>query len=212
LLPWGDRSYLTRIPHEGGEVLRRTIAGDPGAGNTREVAEYNMAYAQFLRHMDGPTPPRITRVDVYESPGPAARFARERARMAAAGAPSDETWVFHGTARPETAERIMLEGFRVGGTPGVPVANGAVHGSGVYAARGPAIPAAYAAGAGQVVLARALSGRRTLRAEEGGDSWEPTEDWMVIRRAEQLLPVYLIHFHFPPAPAGSGGTGGCAVM
>ena len=59
-----------------------------------------------------------------------------------AGKPIDQQWVFHGTA-PEKVHSICAEGFKVGGEGGVAITNGAVHGHGVYTAKGPKTPMGY---------------------------------------------------------------------
>jgi hypothetical protein len=222
-------------------VVRYELRGDPGNGDTREVREYNMAFGQFLRLHSGPgsRQPRVTRVDVYENAPLAAKFARERERLLRAGAPVGETWVFHGTSPVDNVVSIMCDGFKVGGcADGVPVANGAAYGSGVYTAKGPNTPMCYGRKTGQVILARALQGRRGAAAPAPGgsgaagpDSWEPRGDWVVFRGGEQLLPVYVVHYDSDdvrPASAASsaqwaqpaphnvkpagGPTKGCEVM
>ena len=88
------------------------------------------------------------------------RFEAKRAELAAAGKPINEIWVFHGTSTQQNIDNIVSSGFRVGGTDGVPIANGAVHGNGVYAATGPATPMkTYAGGTSKVILCRALPGK-----------------------------------------------------
>jgi hypothetical protein len=233
-MAWGSATGC-RVIRAG--IVRYELRGDPGHGDTREVREYNMAFGQCLRLHSGPGSGflNITGVDVYENAPLAARFARERGRLLRAGAPVGETWVFHGTGTADNVVSIMCDGFKVGGsTDGIPIVNGAVHGKGVYTAKGPNTPMSYGRRTGQVILARALQGRRGAVAPPlgggglaGPDSWEPTGDWVVFRGGEQLLPVYVVHYnsdvHTSPAPqpasqagqAGSSAQAGpkkCAVM
>ena len=72
-------------------------------------------------------------------------------------------------------------------------------GKAVYTAIGPNTPMRY--GAQQcVIMARALPGNHSTYAPRTGtdrhDSWSdgPGSDWLILKRAEQLLPVYVLHF------------------
>ena len=88
------------------------------------------------------------------------RFEAKRAALAAAGKPTNEIWVFHGTASQQNIDSIISGGFRVGGVDGHPIANAAVHGNGVYTATGPATPmGSYAGHTSKVILCRALPGK-----------------------------------------------------
>ena len=97
----------------------------------------------------------------------------------------------------EGINAIISGGFKVGGRDGIPIANGAAHGNGVYTATGPATPMqSYAGGTSQVILARALPGRQGARDAAGGaDMWRPRRDWAVFADAASLLPVYVVRFH-----------------
>ena len=92
------------------------------------------------------------------------RFEAKRAALAAAGKPTNEIWVFHGTASQQNIDSIISGGFRVGGVDGHAIANAAVHGNGVYTATGPATPMGrtYAGHTSQVILCRALPGKTGL--------------------------------------------------
>ena len=164
--------------------------------------EFNMAYGQFLRLMKAGEKPwdaqvKIVQVDVYDNPLLAERFQNELISLSARGRPLEEDWVFHGTGSADNVQRIMLEGFKVGGIDGIPMSNGAKHGNGVYTAKGPDTPMMYGKETGLVILARALRGRRSQRAGTAGydsDSWEPSGDWVVFQRGQQLLPIYVVHY------------------
>jgi len=101
-------------------------------------------------------------------------------------------WVFHGTPQKENIESICVSGFKVGGQ-GVGIAHGAAYGKGVYTAKGPSTPLGYGQDAKAVILCKALSGKRGNKAEEH-DSWAPNQDWLIFKTAEQLLPVYVLHY------------------
>lgn len=103
-----------------------------------------------------------------------------------------------GTSSAATVKSIVEGGFIVGGEGGVAIANGAVHGNGVYTATGPTDPMVYGKDTGCVILCRGLIGRQTKgdKGALGGDSWVANghEDWMIFRTAQQLLPKYLVFF------------------
>ena len=82
----------------------------------------------------------MTEVLVCENERVRERFEAKRAALVAAGKPGDEIWVFHGTPSQAGIDAIISGGFKVGGTDGIPIANGAAYGNGVYTATGPATP------------------------------------------------------------------------
>ena len=103
--------------------------------------------------------------------------------------------VFHGTATQAAIDTIISGGFKVGGTEGIAIANGAVHGRGVYTATGPATPMqSYAGSTSQVILCRALPGQEGPRDSNGVDMWRPRRDWAVFADAASLLPMYVVRF------------------
>ena len=90
----------------------------------------------------------------------------------------------------------MAGGFKVGGHD-VALAHGALHGHGIYTAKGPDTPMDYAgvASSEYVILARALPGAIGVGAGEAScDCWEPEQDWAIFRSGSQLLPVYVVRF------------------
>ena len=201
-LKWNQSTTCIRM---NGGVSKYTIV-DPGASFSKELAEYNMAFAQFSRLVEG-FRPKIDKIDVYENPVLEANFKAEEAKMAREGISTEATWVFHGTSSNSNIDSIMLDGFKVGGE-GVPVANGTAYGRGVYSATSPNTPMGYAMGVRQVILALALKGR------DGGISWEPQRDWIVFRSGNQLLPRYVVHFSDCEIPrnvvsVGMRGLVGC---
>ena len=61
----------------------------------------------------------------------------------------------------------------------------------------------YARGAGCIILARALPGKRLQGQNCGGgrgtggyDSWTPKgkTDWLILRTKAQVLPCYVVHY------------------
>ena len=176
------------------DVKKYSIVGDPGSQNTRDLIEYNMAYGQFLRLIQAGRLVTVTQVDVYENQRLRDCYNHTRSQLSGSGRSCEEIWVFHGTSA-ENVAAIMLNGFQAGGSEGVPIVNGAVFGNGIYTAKGPDTPMSYGSGARQVILARALRGRCGRDSTGGDDSWEPKGDWVVFRKGEQLLPVFVVHFH-----------------
>jgi hypothetical protein len=195
----GVAKCLSTSKCSGKVATKYSIIGDPWTKHTREVQEFNIAYGHFFRLMGlrriQTQQIEVAQVDVYINPLLAGQFQQELAGLSRRGRPCDEDWVFHGTGSTENVARIMLEGrFKVGGSDGVPVANGTAHCRGVYTAKDPDTPMTYGKATGQIILARALRGRRGDCAADDADSWEPSKDWAVFRRGQQLLPVYVAHY------------------
>jgi hypothetical protein len=164
-----------------------------GGADSREQDEFNFACAQLVRLHSGTRPRavlQVLQVDVYEDPNQDAAYAAVRETLPEG---SLELWVFHGTPQ---VDAIMVGGFKVGGLDaGVGVANGTVHGHGVYTATGPDTPMRYArhgGGANTVILAKALEGTRG--APGRSDCWAPRGDWLVFKSGAQLLPKYVVHW------------------
>ena len=110
-LPWSAPATAL-----GDGATRRSIpAPRPDDPDSRELLEYNFAFAQFHRLLSAGRGAAaglaVTQVDVYDSPGTRRAFDAERARMLAAGRAAGETWVFHGT-RASNVEAIMVGGFK----------------------------------------------------------------------------------------------------
>ena len=155
--------------------------------DTREQDEFNFACGQLLRLSGHRTP--VRQVDVYDNPALDAAYAAANAALPAA---SRELWVFHGTPH---VDAVMASGFKVGGRDaGVAVANGTVHGHGVYTATGPDTPMTYArhGNTNAVILAKAIEGTRG--AQGSSDCWAPRGDWLVFKSGAQLLPKYVVYW------------------
>ena len=181
-----------------GVVRHECHEGDKEQRVTKENEHLNMALGHYTRLMKGQTRGHITQVDYYESLATREAYGRTQEQFHREGK-DEEIWVFHGTGKVDNAVKILSRGFKVGGVDdGVPIANGDVHGRGVYAADGPRTPSDYAGGQGKVILARALPGRKqegAVRQKPDGslDSWRPRDDWIVFKSGAQLLPVYILH-------------------
>ena len=134
---------------------------------------------------------QVRQVDVYESPLVEEAWRSKRREIEAREGPQSLIWVFHGTALTQAAH-IMSEGFKVGGRD-IGVANGSVHGVGVYTATGPGTPLMRYGHGTTVILAVAIEGSQTRAETPNCDSWTPLGDWIVFRHGAQLLPKYVLH-------------------
>jgi hypothetical protein len=188
------KSWASRGQSLSNGVVRHSIrASDVDQSETRELAEFNFAYAQLQKLLVSSTSVirniRVQQVDVYESPLVERNYAIKKLSMAQ----SRELWVFHGT---NNIEAIMSGGFKVGGQDiGVRVVHGSVFGFGVYTATGPNTPMQYARSSGEnkrVILAKALEGKKGPHGTS--DCWAPKDDWLVFKTGEQLLPKYVVYW------------------
>jgi hypothetical protein len=188
------KSWASRGQSLSNGVVRHSIrASDVDQSETRELAEFNFAYAQLQKLLVSSTSVirniRVQQVDVYESPLVERNYAIKKLSMAQ----SRELWVFHGT---NNIEAIMSGGFKVGGQDiGVRVVHGSVFGFGVYTATGPNTPMQYARSSGEnkrVILAKALEGAKGPQGTS--DCWAPKDDWLVFKTGEQLLPKYVVYW------------------
>ena len=93
-----------------------------------------------------------------------------------------------GTAKADNFDRIMTEGFLIGGEGNHRALNGTAYGKGVYTATGPSTPMGYARTTKAVILARGLEGK------PGEHSQRVNKDWLVFRRSDHLLPRYVVHY------------------
>ncbi|MCO5567021.1 hypothetical protein L7F22_020704 [Adiantum nelumboides] len=100
----------------------------------------------------------------------------------------NELLVFHGTTK-ESIDKIVREGFKVGGEKGVPIRCGAAYGHGVYTAASPEISIPYSQSSKMMLLSIALCGKLNVDYTLGG-----SEDIFVVKQGDQLLPRYIVHF------------------
>jgi len=174
-----------------GVSVRELKASEMGSTHSKELHEFNFATGQYMRLLGTSAQP-VKRVDVYESKPVQAAYEQRKGQFEARGL-REEIWVFHGTKTAEAVRSICTGGFKVGGEPGgPPIANGAVHGNGVYSAKGPATPMGYGQGSHSVILCLALPGKKGAKGVD--DSWYPHGDWVIFKSGAQLLPKYVVHF------------------
>jgi len=133
---------------------------------------------------------KISSIDVYDLPLLRRKFEATKRAFHSSGKPAKPIWVFHGTS-PSTVRKIVTEGFKVGGVD-TAVVNGSAYGRGVYCATGPHDPLSYGKQK-TVILAKALVGVQGASERSGYDSWTPRNDWVIFKRGEQLLPVYVVN-------------------
>ena len=156
----------------------------------RETTEFNIASAQFCRLLCAPLNiVKTVQVIEYERNSPVIKKFEE---MKATLVNIEQIWVFHGT-NEVSLNRIIVEGFKVGGVDNISIINGKNYGNGVYTATGPKTPMTYSKGNNKIILAKALPGQRSHNESRGdSDSWVPRDDWMVFRSGSQLLPCYVV--------------------
>lgn len=127
------------------------------------------------------------------------RFETERQNLKKAnGSEPTEMFVYHGTLGSNISS-IVKSGFVAGGGTlpdgkKIPIANGAVHGNGIYTAVSPDVPLQTYGKGSTVILARALVGVRGTKSADKCDMWVPNDQptWAVFRKSEQLLPVFVL--------------------
>jgi len=174
----------------GNAGCRTLKAADIGSHDSRELREFNMAAAQYMRLLR--TGKEVSQVDVYENPAVQAKFQAKEEEFRTAGKPTQPVWVFHGTPNSDNIPKICSGGFLVGGQDGHPIQNGAAHGQGVYTAKGPGTPMGYAQGTSAVILCLSLPG--ITGAQGTDDSWAPNGDWMIFKTSGQVWPRYVVHY------------------
>ena len=186
--PW------SKLPqqHSSGCTFHSIRASDLDQSETRELAEFNFAFAQLQKLFVGSNAAHVKQVDVYESPIVERNYEMKKTSLKH----SRELWVFHGTPNIDAIAAIMSGGFKVGGRDhGVPIAHGDAYGKGVYTATGPKTPIVYAQNGNArncVILAKALEGVKGRQNVD--DCWAPKDDWLVFKTGEQLVPKYVVHF------------------
>lgn len=166
--------------------------------DSRELYEFNFACGNFFRLIggSGSRPVTVAKVDVYDSVAVKKAHQEKEDEFRQQGKSTAKRWVFHGTPQSSNVSKICSEGFKVGGSNGVPIANGAAYGNGVYTAIGPKTPMDYSRANSSIILCSGLLGKeKRSESDMGFDSWPgpPDQDWMIFKTAEQLLPQYVVH-------------------
>jgi hypothetical protein len=119
----------------------------------------------------------VSKVGIIQNSATLAKY--EAACKARAGAIVETLYTFHGSREVKSIASI---GFRVGGTDGVEVRNGAVYGAGVYTSKFGSVAHDYGT-LDSLILCEAA-----VTAE---DCREPH---VVIRNADRVLPKYVIEY------------------
>jgi hypothetical protein len=195
IVHFGGHGAGQAVPRAMAPAGRKTELKPPGERAATSANEqflrnhWNTALAQFYQ-MGGVG--KISQVDYfgYEQSQMQQDFDNTRARFERKRV-GGVTWIFHGTGNEGNITSIMMGGFKVAGRDGIPIANGAALGRGVYSATTPATPMQYGQGTQSVILAMALPG--TPGGQEASDSWGPG-DWHVFATKEQVLPCYVVRF------------------
>lgn len=169
---------------------------------SKEQSEFQRAAFQFFTFTKYPIE-CVQRVDVIQY-GAESEVRKKydicKQEFATQGESIVEVLVFHGTPNLQNVQNIMTHGFKVGGVD-VKLAHGAAYGAGVYTAIGPATAQQYAQGTNAIILAKGLRGRIGANGDTTAHSINANHDWIVFRRACQLLPLYVVYFN-PVLPAG----------
>ena len=195
-----DKTRWIRMPQTiaEGVSMYEIKVDEVGFRHCKELTAFNFAKGHY-DHLLGKKAKENTvkQVDVYESKPVLAAYKQCKAQFSKRGF-NEEIWVFHGTSSAAIVQSICTGGFKVAGQPGgPPIANGAVHGLGIYAATSPDTPMGYGQDSRSVILCLALPGKKGKQAkqrEEDEDCWYPKKDWVVFKTGAQLLPMYVVHF------------------
>mmetsp|Transcript_24826 Transcript_24826/g.40188 ORF Transcript_24826/g.40188 Transcript_24826/m.40188 type:complete len:1222 (+) Transcript_24826:1-3666(+) len=128
------------------------------------------------------------------------KYIEKKKELEAAKADTTEHFAFHGTAE-ENLEKIVKDGFKVGGRDGVGVANGTAHGFGVYTASSPDISKDYARGCTAMLLLKTLPGNSSPTSWAGGHqlpatchSYSPGPSIRIYFDSAQILPMAIVYF------------------
>ena len=197
LIPWKKRA----IPITGSDTTFHELENNRRMRTSeasRENHELQMALQKMIWLYTTFDIGRVKKVFAYDSEAARARFKTCKDQFKAAGRSTRERWVFHGTATLANAHGIVKEGFKVGGQKGHTITNGAIYGEGVYTDQSPDTPTQFG---NFVVICLALPGKEIRGVQPNQrqhtldhDSWYPQAqpEWTVFKRAEQLLPVYVV--------------------
>jgi hypothetical protein len=79
--------------------------------------------------------------------------------------------MFHGTSQ-RAIDAIVADGFKIGGTEGVPIATAAAHGNGIYLSEEPDFAQRYIKGGGLCLLfAKCVPSTDSMRVPATGAIW-----------------------------------------
>lgn len=133
-------------------------------------------------------PPQVTKVEFIKNVDLEEKFNQKMQEFKASSIPAEARFVFHGTVAA-AIDKIAAEGFKIGGTEGIDIKNGAYYGNGVYTASNPDTSLAYCKGSNMMLLSIAIPGELDKHHNIGG-----TKDVLVIKDVCQLLPRYVVHY------------------
>ena len=113
----------------------------------------------------------------------------------------NEVYIWHGSAEANY-KNIMQNGLLVGGVDGIPIAQGAAYGYGVYSATTPNTPIGYARGSQKLMCCLSMKGNnsteqiRDIAKLNNGKthSYACNADWVIFFTKEQILPRYLVEY------------------
>ena len=116
------------------------------------------------------------------------KYEARKKEIGHSGAEVEERLLFHGTSK-EAIDKIIREGFKVGGEE-VIMKTGCIYGKGVYVAANPETAMQYAKESRMMLLSRAVCGSKGVHHNFGA-----TNDIFVLRKGDQILPCYIVHFN-----------------
>ena len=116
----------------------------------------------------------------------------------------NEVYIWHGSAK-KNYSAIMKDGLKVGGVDyGIPIANAAAFGLGIYSATTPNTPIKYADDSRKFICCLALKGTNSIYEIDDPDelnngrthSHACNGDWVIFFTKEQILPRFLIEYKY----------------
>lgn len=118
------------------------------------------------------------------------RTRKKKRKFKKRGLPIEEQILFHGT-NSKNIEKIVTEGFKIGGKKGHAVTNGTSYGKGIYTAKSNATPISYSRDRNVVIALKAITGKKNTH-------WRSPckeKDWIILQSSKQTLPCYIVHFN-----------------
>lgn len=111
--------------------------------------------------------------------------------------PCESVLVCHGTNKA-AIDKILSEGFKIGGIGGHRAVNGSSYGFGVYTSVNPSEAKNYSRETNKLLICSGIQGREIvsdIRANDC-DSWRPTSkpSWILFKEGAQLLPRYIVSY------------------
>lgn len=177
------------------ELLKppRTLPTHEETINAVGNAEYAVAVAMYTAGYHGNAQCRLPKqVEKITNIELETRYKTCFNEFKSEGKKVEQMVAFHGTV-PDAVDRIVVDGFRIGGQDGIPVRSGASYGRGIYTATN--IDMAWPYGQGlTMIIARGILGNMGQIDDGTVDSWSPVSGMRVFRDPKQLLPIYILRF------------------